>query len=185
MTSEVIPGTSRTVASPGAGENITLRGLAHSVDLRTLALWAAPAAQLIEQDLGPTDAAHTLEGLWDVFIEISGGYGADEAVLAIRFDFRPDHTIKATGPTAEDGLPGYIGVGWWLCLPGGSFVFGIHNPGVPDGAGGSTGAIYAAHLGEITGETFSSRSCAIIDLSDGKPYIGPIPVRATGSRVSE
>ena len=166
-----------------AGEDTTLRGLVHSVDLRTLAFWATPAALHIEDELGAIDPAKSLEGRWGLVISIVGGIDADEAVA--RFHFRPDHTIHALGPDADDGLPHFIGIGYWFSFPDGTFVFGVNHPGLADGKGGSTGAIFGMHRGEIVGDTLLTRGFAVVDQGAGEPYFGPLRVSARGTRTPE
>lgn len=162
-------------------ENVTLRGLVHSTDLRTLALWAAPAALRLEADLGPVPAERSLEGTWDVYVKIVGG--VDEADnLVAHFDFRPDHTVRADGPPAEDGDPHFIGIGYWLSFPDGTFVFQVNHPGLPDGQGGSSGGICACHRGRIDGASFATRAFAVVDQGAGQPFLGPIQVAANGTR---
>jgi hypothetical protein len=166
-----------------SGEDTTLRGLVHSVDLRTLAFWATPAALHVEDELGPIDPANSLEGRWGLVINIVGGIDADEAVA--RFHFRPDHTIKALGPVADDGEPHFIGIGYWLSFPDGSFVFGVNHPGLADGNGGSTGAIFGMHRGQIVGDTLTTRGFAVVDQGAGRPYLGPLRVAAHGKRTAQ
>jgi hypothetical protein len=164
-------------------ENVTLRGLVHSTDLRTLALWAAPAALRVEADLGPVPPERSLEGRWDVHVKIVGG--VDEAdTLVADFDFRADHTVRADGPPAEDGDPHFIGIGYWISFPDGSFVFQVNHPGLPDGQGGSSGGICACHRGRIDGEGcfFTTEAFAMVDQGAGKPFLGPIHVAANGTR---
>ncbi|HEV3171574.1 MAG TPA: hypothetical protein VGZ32_14585 [Actinocrinis sp.] len=166
------------------GEDTTLRGLVHSIDLRALAFWATPAALHIEDELGPVDPAKSLEGRWGLVIGIVGGVGpTDEAVAD--FYFRPDHTIKALGPEADDGDPHFIGIGYWFSFPDGSFVFGVNHPGLPDGAGGSSGAIFGMHRGEVVGDTLTTRGFAVVDQGAGQPYVGPLRVAARGTRTVE
>jgi hypothetical protein len=165
------------------GEDTTLRGLVHSVDLRTLAFWAAPAALHLEDGLGPVDPAKSLEGRWGLYIHIVGGIDADVAVA--RFHFRPNHTILALGPIADDGEPHFIGIGYWLSFPDGSFVFGVNHPGLADGSGGSTGAIFGMHRGEIVGDTLTTRGFAVVDQGADQPYLGPLRVTANGTRTTE
>jgi hypothetical protein len=162
---------------------LALRGLVHSTDLRTLALWAAPAALLFERDAGPADPGKGLEGAWDVYVEVVNGTGDDST--APRFEFRPDHTILAIGPIVEDGDPEFLGIGYWLCLPDGEFAFGVNHPGIPDAEGGSSGAIFAFHRGRIEGDGFVTSGLAVIEQGAGKPWIGPAQIRATGTRADQ
>lgn len=161
-------------------EDLVLRGLVHSTDLRTLALWAAPAALVFERDLGPQDPEKGLEGAWDVFVEVAGGTGSDS--VAPRFEFRADHTILAIGPIEPDGEPEFLGIGYWMGLPGGEFAFGVNHPGIPDAAGGSSGAIFAFHRGRIEGDTFTTSGLAVIEQGAGKPWMGPAQIKSRGTR---
>jgi hypothetical protein len=163
-------------------QDLTLRGLVHSTDLRTLALWAAPAALLSEREFGPAEPGKGLEGDWDVFVEVVGGTGEDS--VTPRFHFRADHTILAVGPIEPDGDPEFLGIGYWMGLPDDEFIFGVNHPGIPDGEGGSSGAIFGFHRGKIVGDTLSTTGLAVIDQGAGRPWAGPAQVRATGTRVA-
>ena len=163
-------------------EDLALRGLVHSTDLRTLALWAAPAALMFEREFGPAEPGKGLEGDWDVFVEVVGGTGDDS--VTPRFQFRPDHTILAIGPLQEDGDPEFLGIGYWMGLPGGEFAFGVNHPGIPDGKGGSSGAIFAFHRGRIEGDTLNTNGLAVIEQGADQPWAGPARIRANGTRVA-
>jgi len=159
-------------------EQLTFRGLVHSTDLRTLALWAAPAALLLERDAGPPDPDANLEGVWDLHVRITGETGDNQ--VTTRFEFRPDHTVKALGPTLEDGDPEFVVIGYWMCLPGGEFAFGVNHPGMPDGRGAAHGAIFGFHRGRVDGAALATEGRAVVELGE---RTGVVTVRTKGVRV--
>ena len=146
-------------------------------DLRVLSLWAAPVRALLADELPPVPGPSSLEGLWELLVNVAG-----DQTPPISFEFRPDHTLITVGPPAEDGGSYFVGVGYWLSFPDGSFVFGVNHPGLEDGQGASPGAIFALHRGRVDGDALASRAFAVIDEGTARPYLGPIPVRTTGKR---
>lgn len=146
--------------------------------LRVLSLWAAPVQALLADQFPPVPAPRSLEGGWELFVNVAG-----DLTPPIDFRFRPDHTLVTVGPPTEDGGAYFVGVGYWLSFPDGSFVFGVNHPGLDDGQGSSPGAIFALHRGRIDGDTLASRAFAVIDEGTARPYLGPIPVNTTGTRI--
>jgi hypothetical protein len=159
--------------------SLTAQDLIPAEELRVLSLWAAPVRSLLEAEFEPVDPPYSLEGEWELFVDVAG-----EVTPPIGFDFRPDHTLVSVGPPAEDGGAYFVGIGYWLSFPDGSFAFGINHPGLTDGQGASPGAIFALHRGRIEGDTLASRAVAVIDEGTARPYLGPIPVRTRGTRTT-
>ena len=147
-------------------------------ELRVLSLWAAPACALLEEEFEQVATARSLEGEWELLVNVNG-----DVTPPISFGFRPDHTLVTVGPPAEDGGAYFVGLGYWLSFPDGSFIFGVNHPGLEDGQGASPGAIFALHRGRVDGDALASRAFAVIDEGTARPYLGPIPVRTTGTRI--
>jgi hypothetical protein len=147
-------------------------------DLRTLSLWAAPACALLEDEFEQVAAVRSLQGEWTLLVDVNG-----DVTPPISFDFRSDHTLVTIGPPAEDGAAYFVGLGYWLSFPDGSFIFGVNHPGLEDGQGASPGAIFALHRGRVDGDVLTSRAFAVVDEGTTRPFLGPIPVRTTGTRV--
>jgi len=75
--------------------------------------------------------------------------------------------------------------GVWNQLNPGSFAFWATHHAQLDAQGNPTGSIYAEHLAVITPTTFSTHGFAFIDMHDGRPWSGPIPIEAVASRISD
>lgn len=119
-----------------------------------------------------------LAGVWDATVHIT--LGDQQMTNRTIFTFNADNTLDAVSPEGPGGEPYFEGTGYWHEVRPAVFAFYIDHPADPVS---NTGAVQAVHIGTIYRNTFYTTARSFLDFGDGSPVIGPITVRAEGTRV--
>ncbi|MFD5831410.1 hypothetical protein [Lentzea sp. NPDC060358] len=127
------------------------------------------------------DYSTALVGRWDLTVTI---HIQEPPLYAPLFcDFTADYLLHCvTKPGNPDQLEGR---GVWTMAKDGQFSFWITHHAHRDENGNPVGSINASHLGRISPnkKKFTTRAHTYIDMHDGTPWQGPVPVEGDAFRI--